>query len=590
MAKEDTKVLVLQIEGQSPPASLSAFTNALQNYAQVQTENFSLASADSVNWETFIQEHSRPTLLLVPPELSSLLAALPEATLKGVRVLCYPAADSKKAPTDKLGALFAPGTVSTEDLDRIAAICVAPLERSGLEYFANKGEFLITHRIQDLEDIGWIVDVIAHFYRNSFGQEFQRSFDLRIALNLALEIGLGQKSDAVLALELIPTQKNILASIRYDLNSDSFQTSDESRFAGISKWSELVAHSDFLQVITSPTQKQVELRFLVGSGDGMGACYQTLLNPEAENKKLSPTGNAVFRRIETLIDELPDEKQLGVGPLGMRRKDLIATDPGSEENALAKLIGKKNQMVTQLTQRVEQEQQIAQERHKKIAELLTETKTSLETNRRELGQAKSRIKQLEGELSIHKSKSDNDKSEDTEKALAEINNSLRSANAEKATQEERLEMAEKKIVLLEKKYAKSLQELKAKEVELSETRPIILKLTKELEAAQAQLKLQSSQVPIQVSNEEYDKKIKALSAKIYEYQQKEVELQTNLKKVNLKLEQQEIGRKSSKDQVDGKTKTLERQVEQMKLKEKEFLKKIEELANALKKAKSGKAA
>ena len=91
-------------------------------------------------------------------------------------------------------------------------------------------------------------------------------------------------------------------------------------------------------------------------------------------------------------------------------------------------------------------------------------------------------------------------------------------------------------------------------------------------------------------DKKYEKKIKALNSKVYEQQQKEAELQVQIKKMSMKLEQSEIGRKSGKNEIDGRTKILEKQLEQAKQKEKELLKKIDELGQTLRKYKNTKVA
>lgn len=493
------------------------------------------------------------------------------------------------------GNLLVASSLPAAEWQRLAPLVATPGRTRGVTDCAGGNRFVAIHKLQSLNDIGWLLDALHLFMTIRTSAAPTRFTEVRQAVTgLAGEAlerarASGQARPTV-ALQIVPDREAFAFSLRFPTAGlDAAHLAEDITLGKLMRWHIAWQACDLFQILHYPAHEEVEVRAVIHSGTKVaGFVTKTLLyssfgadaNPQ---DLLTPAEGVAFRTIESLLDELPEDR------LHSALAPAQATQQSEADSALAKLMHRKSELVQQLAHRIEQEQQNAQDRQRKVGELLTEAKGALETSRRELAQAKNRIKILERQIAESKPV-DGARSEEAEKQLNEINNSLRAINHEKATSEEKLALSLKKIEILEQKYAKAVHELQAKEKEISTAKTVALKLSKELENAQSALKAQSQAAPVQVGNEEYEKKIKALSAKLYELTQKEAEAQTLVKKMSLKLEQSEIGKKVGNKENDGKMKQLEKQVEQGKAKEKELLKKIEELNALLKKAKTGKAA
>ena len=477
--------------------------------------------------------------------------------------------------------------------DRVLSWLISPKRTRRLYDFAKDEIFICTNKLQSSNEIGWILDVIQRYELQKNKNQPSTFSSCRVAVTGLVELGLNQVgTESLASIDLqVCVRENITAfSVqipwsKQDIDSLGRQITSGEESSLFQAWQ----NSDLFQIIHHEKEALLEVRGLA-RGNGKKSCLtnsiliESIKEPVTEESYLTSVDTVRFRPFETILDELPDEFRNRAGISAPQ-----VADSSENDETIAKLMYSKSQLVQELSERMEFTQKQASERQRKINEILSEAKTELGSTKKELAQAKNRIKMLEIQAERLNTPSDL-KDEDTELQLNEINNSLKKASTEKSTAEEKLALAERKIDLQEKKYMKAIKQLQEKEKELSDTRPIIMKLNKELETIQATLKQQSQNVPVQIGNDDYEKKIKTLSAKVYEFQQKEAEMQIQLKKSNLKLEQAEIGRKSGKNENEGKVKAMERQIEQSKLKEKELLKKIDELNNLLKKAKSGKAA
>ena len=588
----------MQSGSEVSPGIAMAFSE-LEKTSALTIEKTDANSAKSIQWSTFIGERSKPEIILLHEPILEVISALPADILDTCHFVALLENRNKKNNALKVGirSWLCFSDISDAPIALTLEAFTAHGTHSGISALAKSGEYLITHRILDQKDVGWLGDVVFHFYQNAFNKSLLSINRLRPAITALLgsiipPSGLTEPMTIGLSLLLKPEALTLGLRIPYDPKK-SDQTTSILDPRSIT-WAPLCSGADYLGIIDLPELKEIEIHAQFDNrlrSTAGGTCFFLSRSRSEIFKEFeSETKLATPRRIDTITDELPPELRLGFGPLGKRGNSTSASSSADQEEAVAQIIGRKNKLIDQLSTRVEHEQLASQERNRRLSELVNSTKIELESTKKELSSLRLKVRSLERESESAKVADDLDKGQDTEKALTDVNLALKAANSGKASAEDKFQLSERKVSILEKKFAKAIKELQQRERELSDSKPIILKLSKELENAQAQIKAQTAQAPIQVNNEEYEKKIKALSAKLFEFQQKEHDLQMNLKKVNLKLEQQEIGRKSTKDQSEGKVKILEKQLEQAKAKEKDFLKKIEELNGLLKKAKSGKAA
>jgi hypothetical protein len=597
MSIEKLKVFFIQMEGYQKELTPHFFTSLQEQTALTERAITKTETLDNISTE--INNHN---VVLIDGSLGEKAVEIAAITSKKARTIVLSQNSEKIFIGENanlyrklcsLGNWLEINKDNSFPWKKILFWILNPQTTQRIHEFSGGESYVCTNKIQNNKEIGWALDVILKYEIENNGNNPKSFSNLRLSVIAIVEYAISKIKDFPMEnvdIELSITKDYCAYSIKFKNEKINTETlALEITEADNSLLFQAWQNSQIFQILNEKENNTVEIRG-ISSFTNKAICKSNDMLIERNHLKANPeamiakTQNINFRPFDSILSELPEE-------IRNRSSQNIILTASEEKNddTIAKILYSKSQLIQELSGRMEDSQKQANNRQKKINSILTEVKMELGNTKKELTQAKNKIKILENK--IEKDIAPSEASvEETEKQLSEINSSLKKASAEKTTVEEKLALAERKINLQEKKYTKVLQQLQQKEKELNETKPIILKLNKELEANQSTLKQQAQVVPVQIGNEDYDKKIKMLSSKVYEYQQKEAELQVQLKKSNLKLEQAEIGRKSGKNENDGKIKAMERQIEQAKVKEKDLIKKIEELNAIIKKSKTGKAA
>lgn len=587
---------------------VDALEKVLGGISQIQREQSSPESLANVNWSTFLEQFKDAKAIFIDVRLIEVVNHIEASEHSGQNYIIYSLEEinyhaamqdpniGKALQNHSYLALHA---LAGAEVLRTVQSFLFPERAPGLVASVPKDSKVVVEKLESRNDIGWTLDLFAYYWRNANEVEGRRIDDFLLLANSIILEAFAETSNAGLDYPSVQFQcfgndKKLAFATRFPANKQSaadFQAKiiDNKQTYWFNSWQ--LANN--LVIIHYENEDEVEVKASIypsapNDPTSLHSVLTRNVTDGSSGSNLTNPPNSIQPiRIEQILLELPREHRSSISALF---EGDVAMSGENKDLVYGKLAVKQSGLLNQMNERIEQEQKRFEDKQSRSSRLLTDAKTELEETKKKYLQAKNQIKMLESEkkrLSTENAEANND---DSKKQLHEQSREVKVIAAEKAKAEEKLSISEKRIGLLEKKVEQYKREKEEKEKEAAESKPIILKLTKELERAQVAIKEAQNQQPKQVENSGAEKKIKMLSEKLMDAQKKEQDLQLALKKLSLKLEQAENTIKATKNQGGGKEKQLERQLEASKTKEKELLKKLTELQEALKKVKSGKAA
>lgn len=594
------------MEGESSSSAL-ALEEVTSSLCDLNVERIKPEDLDRINWDTFSERLSNSDLVLVDIRLRAIVNKVSSIKSK-INFLFFsttPVTHQHLEGNQELRELVASykfmdlSVVQGSNIARILQIILNPGKTPGLLGSVSKNSEVVVEKLQEATDICWTLDTIIFYWKTKFEIDPLSIMNFRSSAITLLQEGLYRceqmnANNPTVCFQCFASKKVLFFSVKFSsagIAAEAIQ--DQAIQNPRSNWAILVSKCDSLIITKQKEADEIEIKILINVQEGMDpekiSSIFSCENNSADNssKYLYPPEIIKPIRLEQILLGLPRNHLRALSSLF---KSSANATKEEKDSVYGRLAIKQTGLLNQMNERILQEQSRFEEKNQRNMKLLHQAKIELQETKKSQLQYKNKLKNLERE---NKNLADSNSSTDDvdyKKKLHESKNKLKIAQAEKNKAEEKLKNIETKVDILEKKITALIEEKNQKEKELNDTKPLLLKLGKELQSAQQTIKAQQASATVPVNAGADNSKIKILSEKLIETQKKEQEAQLALKKTTLKLEQVENSLKQMKTQEGGKEKQLERQLEAFKLKEKDLLKKISELQDALKKMKAGKAA
>lgn len=480
------------------------------------------------------------------------------------------------------------------DLVRITHLQLMPKRLPGVTAVLEKGSVVVGEKIQGTEGLGASIDKLITFLEGVKGFELTaRLGDLRQVLSGALSEAVRLSRAAggtypTVDFQVGAARQKIVVNLRFPLAGTDPQTLPEMILNGSDLlWSQLWLCADSLLITHHTQYSEVEVLAIIHRAHRQPNAFRTLLRKTSDRSArqeqlTAPLQNYDFKVLSdiranaaTELTNPGDENNSGID-LGALPVPVVEKLEKYEKEASFRqdLLKKREAALAQLQFDLAQSNK---ETHLKKAELARQKKAGelqLDTLRHKTAELE---KRLEAATNLAQSQQvqvkDAGPSPALQEAITKLEQSLRAIENEKSQLNEKLSNEQKRVAIFEQKYTALYKDLSAKDKELNELKAIVFKMKKDQQAAAT-----AASPTATAANNGND------AARAKESEARENALKVELRKLSFKLENNDKNVKAIQTEASEKIKLLEQKLQGAKAKEVDLLKKIDDLAAALKKA------
>lgn len=573
LAKAFKGIAELEIQAREEPPAFSEISELSKERAQVFLD-ISLADFSG------FAESKVPNLTLVKPDSFAWNA---------------PAVRKLMLPILSHHSLLLLEDTPPKDLVRLLHLYLTPKRLGGVTPLLEKGSVVLGEKIQALDTLGSTIDKLGVFISKIETFELtDRITDLRQVLSgvitkAFLHAGEANPAHPTVDFQVGINQSKMVINLRFQRGKLDPAGFPLKAIDGRDLfWQQIWLCSDQLLVTHHTQYDEIELMLVISRRE-----RQPFPNFRTFLAKISDRSQ---KKDNLLIAPQSFDFQI-LSNVRLRDQETVSLEVNQSSSDID--FGSLPETVVKKIQKLSEESNFQKEQLEKVAAALRESQIKSAQIAKDLSQKKGeavrlsktveaqqetfRIKMAELEKQIEHLKSvrsqqapvaDTAVTNSLQEAIAKLEGSLRAAENEKNQQAERMSNEQKKVAALELKYTTLYKDLAGKDKEIGELKTVLIKIRKEGTAGTSGA----------AGNAVKDAAAEANVIKLRETETRETALKQELRKVMFKLENQDKNVKAIQADAAEKAKLWEQKLQGAKAKELELLKKIDELANALKKA------